>query len=1016
MSDDTDSPPEREIKDFQFRQLKKIRVFDSPPDLPKDRSNLLAVSNKFGLIFVGLGRTVKVYVTQEILSVDKVVGNANDKSKIDVCLEHPLHNVALSSDELTLSVCGLSAEAALSITFYDVRTLMKQKLPFASLQPAVTPGTLVQDLKWNPVLGSMVAVCLSDGSMMVLDVTDRVTMQAQLPADNGITCICWSPKGKQVAVGKMNATVSQYTPALLEKKVVPCPNFYSSDNPVKVLDVLWLRTFVFAVVYAAADGSVETPPDLVVITLPKKDEKIETRYLNFNDPVYGTCIDRQHHYFLSQIEDWDVVFATSAASIEVSVIAKDKNQWELWILEDASRAELPVSQHSDDTLPMGLVVDYTSQQEIYITDEKKLPPAPIMLLLSTDGVLCPFSLLNLNPCAKQMVAPPIALPLEGERPPLAGTGGASGTREVFPQNRLWFYKLKYECVVSFVLPGFAPAPAVKAPAPFSSAPAGFPPPISSAPGGFPAALRPISSAAPTLPPPASSPAPAPFAVPPAAPAAAAPSGFSFSLPPSMTPTPPAFSLGSSAAFGSAPSASSGPASLAFSFASKPPSSHPAAPSAFAFSTPSAKAGAPPGEASPVGLALSAQRLAAASPLTVFNPPEVATPVIAHFQKELDDLKARSMKADFTVGTGAQMKELRKETEDLHVFTLEIKETTESLHGDIGTLKTTLLEGFAGAEDAMAQSELSKDRGYLQLLYKKPLDPRSEERLKEIRRLYQYVMFAVEDVNDVLDMEWEKHLEKKKKQKHMMVPGREALFTTLANNLFIINQQKSRLDQLVKELSSLHLYTKTTAWTAAPPAAGSSSSSQTSTPLESLRDALLKAKLDTTSPKPSKTQASKLSPVKRSQLRNFLSKGQMPPVRSTAPANLSRSAFLSPKYYEDLDDVSSSSSLSPSLELEDELEDQPLPLPVLPMPRHPAVVRTTSIQPGFGGLQSTPASKMAATHSMGVVLSPIVCPGTWRRAPECRLVVNRPCTSQRHHPMTSAILGAWGHCHNGEPFL
>ena len=64
---------------------------------------------------------------------------------------------------------------------------------------------------------------------------------------------------------------------------------------------------------------------------------------------------------------------------------------------------------------------------------------------------------------------------------------------------------------------------------------------------------------------------------------------------------------------------------------------------------------------------------------------------------------------------------------------------------------------------------------------------------------------------------------------MMVPGREALFTTLANNLFIINQQKSRLDQLVKELSSLHLYTKTTAWTAAPPAAGSSSSSQTSTP-------------------------------------------------------------------------------------------------------------------------------------------------------------------------------------------
>ncbi|XP_008283793.1 nuclear pore complex protein Nup214 isoform X2 [Stegastes partitus] len=1023
MSDDTDSPPEREMKDFQFRQMKKTRVFEPAEDLPKDRSSLLTISNKYGLTFVGLGRTFKVYSTQSILAADKVDGNSNEVVKgipavAEVTVELDLHHLALSCDELTLSVCGVSGEAGLSLTFYDVRTLINkarpQKLPFASLQPAVPPGTLVQDLKWNPAHATMLAACLSDGSMMILDVTDVVKVQAELPALSGITCICWSPKGKQVAAGKMNATVSQYTPALEEKKVISCPHFYTSEDPVKALDVLWLRTYVFAVTYAAADGSLETPPELVLISLPKKDEKVETKYLNFGDSVYGSCTERQHHYFLSHIEDWDLVFAASAASIEVSVIARqDDKMWELWLLEDASRAELPVTETSEDTLPLGLAIDYTSNQEIHITDEKTLPPAPIMLMLSTEGLLCPFALLNLNPGVKQLVSPPATLSLEGERLP------------------------KPAALSNLGLIAAAPSP-------------------------------PIAAATSST---------APFSIVPPAPVSSSSSTFTFSIPTTCsTSAPTAFSLGGSAAFASG--------STVFSFASKPPTETPSASSAFSFNSipikPSAVAAPAPAPApAPVP---TPQSLAAASPPTVklnlnerfsavetpppafsfssslpktvassssgltapalstTKPPAVLAPVrpvqtttpptvvqkpapaaqarvqapqaavsmkalekqlqqkkdtdpimagileeIAHFQKELDDLKARSAKADFKVGTNEEMKDLRKESEDLHIFTLEIKETTESLHGDIGTLKTTLLEGFAGAEEAKTQSELSKDKNYRQLLYKKPLDPRSEEQLKEIRRLYQYVMFAVEDVNDVLDVEWEKHLEKKKKQKHMVVPGREGLFNTLANNLYIINQQKNRLDQLVKELTSLRLYSKTTAPTINQNTVTATSAGLESE-LESLRDALLKARLDTTSPKAkSKSPAVKISPVKQSQLRNFLSKGQMPPVRSTAPANLSRSAFLSPKYYEDLDDVSSTSSLSqsldphpPHLELEEE-ELQPLPLPMtvippaLSTPRHPTVVRTPSIQPGFGAIQSTPLTKIHPVQGMGFGLSPIASP-------------------------------------------
>ena len=386
---------------FKFKQLRKLKINFDEQSFPDDKvASLLAVSNRFGLVFIGTPASRLLCLrTSDLIEIDR---NATPAEKRVEALDFPKREieltgrpsfVSLSADSLTLMVCLEKSGFSVGC-FYDVRAFARQVgpiTPFKEVRLSMSEGVTILDCVWNPAVVELVAVCLSDGSLTVIGVQETNVNINSLPASTNARALSWSPKGKQIAVAKDSAIV-QYKPDLKEARSFPFNQqslgMDDSSRPVPC-GILWLSTSQFLTAFNDEDNP-EASPKVFVVNAHKTGP---ATFINYEDICYEVSKQRRH-YLMQNLAAWNVT---------------------QWYMEDALRAELPLTASKEDTFPLGVALDTTSQVPIPWGENQNLEPVPILLILSTSGLLCPYHVINLKPGAEKLTHPVEALSASGER-------------------------------------------------------------------------------------------------------------------------------------------------------------------------------------------------------------------------------------------------------------------------------------------------------------------------------------------------------------------------------------------------------------------------------------------------------------------------------------------------------------------------------------------------------------------------------------------------------------------------
>ncbi|KAL8892507.1 MAG: hypothetical protein Q9215_000648 [Flavoplaca cf. flavocitrina] len=395
----------------------KIRLVPSWPTdaLPPSTASLLSIAPQKGLLAAAGPDAVIVANTEAVRKAfaDKGAGEGNVKSftpQLTLKLGIRISQVAFSADEAYLV---LSAEQGGGLAVYNVKSLMDGNTE--STYQIATNGSPLRMLLPNPTKerADFLAAVTMDGNLLIANLSDRQFKSGPqgMTMKDGVSCVSWSARGKQLVAGLGNGTCYQMTPEGEGKAEIPTPPDMEGNQHVSAL--MWLENDVFLVGHTTStqdEGMI--PATTFRLVSRQTSPKISYTYQKLPDPVAPFGVNRSPPYqFVQRLRNFppnlsDLLVIASTVSPEVGLLtraetalasdvdeARITNVFTTTIMaNDTRRAQLPMTENDSETSPIGMALDLSATEKV----PRPLPneemdessgPLPALLILNNEGLL-----------------------------------------------------------------------------------------------------------------------------------------------------------------------------------------------------------------------------------------------------------------------------------------------------------------------------------------------------------------------------------------------------------------------------------------------------------------------------------------------------------------------------------------------------------------------------------------------------------------------------------------------------